>query len=390
MGDASVISVAVITTSRADYSILRPLIRALADDPSFDAGLLVSGGHLDAASGGTIAEVEKDGFPILVKVPLGTRKDTAVSTSHQMANCIKGFADYFDQNQPDLLVALGDRYEMFAAVVASIPFNIPVAHIHGGELTYGAHDDNYRHALTKLSHLHFASTESYAQRITQMGEPAGRVYNVGALSLDSIKSTTTLSKSDLFDRFNISWEEPPLVVTLHPETRSTLPANIFAKTFFSSLSKVDRTVIITHPNADDGNAAIIKEAEAFKANYPKAFIVPNFGFQAYYSLLSYAAVMIGNSSSGIAEAQFFDLPVVNVGDRQKGRFRCANIIDVPLVEKEITKAIERSMSPAFRDQFQRLRNPYGDGTAARKITRILKSIKDPKSLVIKQFLDQRM
>lgn len=381
------IDIAVITTSRADYGILRPLIKALVEDPDINAGLLVSGGHLDERQGSTVREIEQDGFPIRARIPLGAAKDTAHSVTQQMARCIDGFAAQFTVSRPDLLIALGDRYEMFAAVSASVPFNIPVAHIHGGELTYGAQDDNFRHALTKLSHLHFASTAEYATRIKRMGEPPERVFNVGALSIDGIKSAPRLSKAELFARFDIRWNSAPLLVTLHAETKAALPVDNFAQAFFDALKDVDRTIIITHPNVDAGGATILKAAQAFQAQRSNVFIVPNFGAQAYYSLLTHAAAMVGNSSSGITEAAAFDLPVVNVGNRQKGRVRSANIIDVAMETDQVASATARALSSEFRAQLQGMDHAYGDGTAAHQILSIIKSVGALQDLIIKEFHD---
>jgi len=382
------ICVQVITTTRADYGILRPLLLALEQDAYFSLKLLVSGSHLEDRHGNTVSEIEADGFEISAQIPLGDDGDDAAAVASRMARCIQGFADSYTSDRPDLLVALGDRYEIFAAVAASVPFNIPVAHLHGGELTYGAQDDSFRHAITKMAHLHFSAAETYANRIRQMGEPGDCVFNVGALALDGIKATKRLTKEQLCERFSINWEQAPLLVTLHPETRAEMAPTVFAETVFSALDNVDRTIIITHPNADSGGEAILHAAQTFRDNHPNTYLVPSFGAQGYYSMLDHAAAMIGNSSSGISEALFFDLPVINIGDRQKGRVRSQNIIDVSVTKVEITAGIQKALSVDFKGQIHDAPNPYGDGSASKTITGIFRRIDDLPGLIVKQFQDR--
>jgi UDP-hydrolysing UDP-N-acetyl-D-glucosamine 2-epimerase len=382
------ISVGVITTSRADYSLLRPLIAALNDVADFKVSLLVSGGHLCPRNSNSLHEIELDGCPIAAHIPLHATGNTAISISQQMAHAIHGFATHFAQSKPDLLIALGDRHEMFAAVTASVPFNIPVAHINGGELTYGAHDDNYRHALTKLSHIHFASTQEYAHRIAQMGEEKSRIFNVGVLSLDAIRATQRLNKEQLFERFNLTWETPPILVTLHAETKSNTPAGKFARTMFDALENRPETIIITHPNADVGGEDILAEAQAFQVRRNDVFIVPSFGAIAFYSMLDHAALMIGNSSSGIVEAQFFDLPVVNIGARQDGRLRSSNIFDVPMEEAALKHAIDKALSSELWQLQEKKQSPYGVGRAAEKIVSTLQGLNfNDHALLQKTFKD---
>lgn len=382
------ISVAVITTSRADYSIYRPLLKALDDAPGFDVGLLVSGSHLDQNQGLSVTEIEKDGYPIWARIAAEITDDSPFSISLSMGKTLKEFASFFIKNRPDLIFALGDRYEMFAAVSASVPFNIPVAHLHGGELTYGAQDDSFRHAITKLSHLHFACTKDYARRIAQMGEPAERIFNVGALSLDAIKTTPRLNKEYLCTKFDIKFDAPPLLVTLHSETRAQTSREVFATTFFDALGNFNMPVIITHPNNDAGGQIILGAARSFKNRAKNVHIVPNFGAAGYYSILGLCSAMVGNSSSGMLEASLFDLPVVNVGARQDGRLRSTNIIDTPMEKNALVAAIKKALSSDFKNKIVNTSCPFGDGSAATKIVEALMAFNfQDGSLLFKQFAD---
>ncbi len=377
----------VITTSRADYGILRPLLRALENAPDFTLELYVSGSHLEAEHGKTETEILKDGFAISARVPLGAGDADAQDIAKRMARCCEGFAHIYAQNQPDIIVALGDRYEMFAAVSASVPFNIPVAHLHGGELTEGAQDEVFRHAITKMAHLHFAATDIYTKRIIQMGEDPARCFNVGALAVDGILATKPLSKQALCDKFQLDWDSPPILVTVHAETRAALSSRCLAKAIFDAVAPLEQTIIITYPNADSGSHDIMEEINAFKAGRARTYLVPSFGAQAYYSILRHVAVVVGNSSSGILETPALGVPTINVGDRQKGRLRADCIIDTPVDRAAIQDALSKALSDDFKAVAKACHNPFGDGTAAQKILAAMRGVEDMKALATKAFHD---
>ncbi len=300
-----------------------------------------------------------------------------------------GFSQAFNRERPDLLFLLGDRTETLAAAVAALPFNIPIAHLHGGEATEGLIDDAVRHAITKMSHLHFVSTEIYATRVRQMGEAPDRVIVCGAPALDNLNDQLWISPDELERRIGLPMDPPPLVVTYHPVTLSPNDAHWQIAALLDALDEVGGPVIITYPNADTGNASIIAAIRTFEASRPHIRALESLGTVLYYSLLRHAAAMVGNSSSGLIESASFKLPTVNIGDRQKGRVRGANVIDCGEDRHSIAAAIRSATSPAFRQSLADLENPYGDGHAAQKILAILSDHPMDSSLLRKPFYSPR-
>lgn len=367
--------IAVVTGTRAEYGLLYWLIRGIHEDAGLELQLIVTGMHLAPQFGLTVTEIEKDGFPIAERVPMPLSSDTPQSVSAAMGIGMAGFAKAYDRLRPDILVVLGDRFETFAAAASAVPFRIPIAHIHGGEITEGAMDEMFRHAITKLSTYHFASTKEHAKRIIQMGERPGRVFNVGAMGLDNIKKLKLLKRDELAGALGIPQSGKWGIMTYHPvtledesnagkETNSLLDAALGAKDVFW---------VITKPNADTGNRAITAAVEKFASKYPKrAAVFDSLGSLKYLSLLNHASVMLGNSSSGILEAPSFKLPVVNVGPRQKGRLRAGNVIDVEAPKKvKIADALRRALSSGFNRSLKGLKNPYGHGGASDRIIKML-------------------
>jgi UDP-hydrolysing UDP-N-acetyl-D-glucosamine 2-epimerase len=299
-----------------------------------------------------------------------------------------GFGQVYAKAKLDLLIVLGDRFEMHAAVAAALPFNLPVAHIHGGELTEGAIDDSFRHSITKMSHLHFVTTEAYAKRVIQMGEEPWRVTVSGALSLDGVSDFKYISKKDLAKSLGIQFTEPIVLATYHPVTLQVDQVQEQMNEFLEALDDFQGTLIFTYPNADTGGRGMIPLLMDFVNNKNNAFLFQNLGRTRYFSLMKFSAAMIGNSSSGIIEAPSFGLPVVNIGIRQLGRIRGDNVIDVDCMKKDIKNALQKALSKDFKESIKNSANPHGDGHAAEKIIKKIKEMDNKKELLHKRFYDQ--
>ena len=380
-------TIAVVTTSRADYGMLLPVLREIKADPALELQLLVSGMHLSPIFDMTVRLIEANGFEIAERVEMLLSSDTPEGVSKSIGLGIIGFAQVFARTRPDILVVLGDRFEMYAAAVAALPFNIPVAHIHGGDVTQGAIDDALRHSMTKLSHLHFVATETYARRVAQLGEEPWRIKVCGETSLDNLRTIKFLTKEELKSQYGIPVEPKPLLVTYHPVTLEYGKAEWQISELLAALQKFSLPVIFTMPNADMGNNIIRQKIAEHKQSNFNVWCLENMGTQGYFSLMHLAAAMIGNSSSGIVEAPSFKLPVVNIGSRQKGRIRAANVIDVGYDRNEIISGIEKAISEEFRNTLQDLVSPFGDGHAADRIVEGLRSVQINSSLLKKRFID---
>lgn len=380
-------TIGVVTGDRADYGVCLPILRRIQAAPSLELQVYVTGSHLVPALGRTVASIEADGFPIAERIEMLVASDTPEGIAKSMGLGMLGFAQAFDRQRPDLLVVVADRFEVHAAAMAAVPFKIPVAHLHGGELTAGAMDDVLRHSITKLSHLHFVSTETYARRVMQMGEEPWRVMVSGAPSLDNLNAVPRWSPQELQENVSIRVDPAPLLVTYHPATLEHEEAAWQIGELLQALERADRPVVFTRTNADTGRQAIWEAIESFVRRHPQAQIVEHLGTQAYFSLMACAAAMVGNSSSGIVEAPSFELPVVNIGTRQEGRVRAENVIDVGSSHAEIAHGITQALSPAFRARLRGLENPYGHGHAAEVIVGRLAEIPLDARLIRKRFID---
>ncbi len=372
---------------RSDYGIYRPILRKIVVEPDLRLQLIVSGAHLASEFGRTVDQIEADGFSISDAVHMQADSDTPEAISRSMGIATAGFAASFARNRPDLLIVLGDRFEMHAAAVAAVPFTIPMAHIHGGEITEGAIDDAFRHSITKLSHLHFVSTEVYARRLQQMGEEPWRVTISGAPGLDNIREIELLGSEELSRQFSIRLDTPPLLITFHPATLEHEQTQRQTSQLLDALREVGLPAIFTLPNADTSSRAIMRMIQEFVSKQRQASLVENFGTRAYFSLLAACKAMVGNSSSGIIEAASFRLPVVNIGTRQNGRLRPKNVIDVGNNSDAIAAAIRRAVSEEFRAGLRDLTNPYGTGNAAPIIVDRLKNVPIDDRLIRKKFVD---
>ncbi len=356
--------IAVVTGTRADFGIYRPVLRAIRSSPALNLRLMVCGAHLSARFGNTVDEIVTDGFEPAERLDTLEDDDSPASIARSMANGLRLFGEAYARALPDILLVLGDRYEMFAAAAAALPFNIPIAHIHGGETTQGAMDDSLRHAITMMSTFHFTATEAYAERIRRMGQPADRVFVSGAPGLQNITTGEDMSEHDLEALLGLPLKPAPLLVTFHPVTREVEDTAWHIDELLAALAGADRPVIITYPNADTAHNTIIEQIHTFAQSRSDVALVRNLGTRAYLSLMRRAAAMVGNSSSGIIEAASFKLPVVNIGSRQRGRTRGVNVIDCGHGRSDIAAALVKALSPTFRDGLKSLVNPYADGDAA--------------------------
>jgi UDP-hydrolysing UDP-N-acetyl-D-glucosamine 2-epimerase len=347
--------------------------------------VLAAAGHLAKGFGETLQHIEADGWPIGARVEMTPAEDSPLAAARSLGRGVTSFADAFVSIRPDVVLLLGDRYEMFAAATASVPLGIPLGHIAGGERTEGAIDEVFRHAMTKLSHLHFVAMDEYARRVIQMGEDPGRVYVTGSPSLDSIRSIPALTPAEIEHRFGVSVEPAPALITFHPTTRELQAGPEQLRALLDALKESGLPCVFTAPNADPSHQSLLREIEAFCDEHGHRLVL-NFGPAGYYSMMKYSRVMVGNSSSGIIEAASFSLPVVNIGARQDGRVRPPNVIDSNGERLEILRAIEKAISPEFRTGLDGM-NPYGDGHAAPRIVRAVMTAKIDDALLVKPFVD---
>lgn len=380
-------TIGVVTAARSDYGIYLPVLQRIQEEPGLSLHLIVTGMHLSPEFGFTVRAIEEDGFEIGERIEMLLSSDTPEGIAKSMGLGTVGFAQAYARVRPNILLVLGDRFEMHAAVVAALPFNIAVAHIHGGESTEGAIDDAIRHSITKMSHLHFAATETYAHRVIQMGEEPWRVVVSGAPSLDNLHRIPLLGREELEKQYRLRLRDPFLLVTYHPVTLEYEQTGIQVRELLAALEEMDATAIFTYPNADTHSHIVIEMIREFASQRQWAQVVVNLGTQGYFSIMKYAAAMIGNSSSGIIEAASFKLPVVNIGIRQQGRLRAKNVIDVGCARGEIVAAIEKAVSSQFRSSLDDLVNPYGDGHAAERIVAKLKQVKLNDDLLQKHFYE---
>lgn len=378
--------IAIVTATRAEYGLLKPLIQLVATDPELELQLLVTGAHLSHNHGNTWQHIQKDGFHISKKIEILLATDGPTAVSKAMGLAQLAFAEAFEELQPDLIVILGDRYEMLAIASTALIFNLPIAHLHGGELTYGAIDDSIRHAITKMSHLHFVATESYRQRVIQMGEAPNTVFNVGAIGLDSIKHLNLLNRQELEKQLGTSLQKQNIIVTQHPETKSKSPVQEQISNLLQALDDLEDTLLVfTGANADAQGTAINTALKNYADQNPhKAIFRNSLGQLNYLSCLKHFDMVVGNSSSGIIETPSFKIPVVNIGDRQLGRLMSPNIIHCSSQKTAISQAIQQASHPGFKAKIQQITSPYGDGQAAPQILQI---IKHHKTAAIKTFFD---
>jgi UDP-hydrolysing UDP-N-acetyl-D-glucosamine 2-epimerase len=381
----SELHIAAATGSRADFGIMSPVLIALREDRRFSLSLIVTGAHLDPSFGHTVDEIEKAGFRVAARVPATDAGDDAAAIARATGLGIGGFAEVLTRLQPQLLLVPGDRYEMLAAAVAALFVKVPVAHVFGGDVTEGAFDEAIRHSISKMAHIHFATNADAGRRLVQLGEDPAHVHVVGSPSLDSLQTFSPMPRTAFFSEVGMEQRPELLLVSFHPETLDLVSSRVHLEELLSALeSQGDGTaILITGSNADTEGRAMAERLQEFAAAAPGRAYRASLGRRLYFNALAHAAVVVGNSSSGLYEAPSFKVPTVNVGDRQKGRLKAASVIDCPPQRTEIAMAIER----ARRLDCSAVENPYGDGHATERILDVLGRIGDPRRLLKKRFRD---
>jgi GDP/UDP-N,N'-diacetylbacillosamine 2-epimerase (hydrolysing) len=379
--------IAVITGSRAEFGLLSRVVSGLRDALEIECSVIVTGTHLSAMHGLTVGEIEGDGIPVSWRIPLELSSDSSTSIIKAMGQAMIGFADAFEALRPELIVVLGDRYEILAAASAAALACIPVAHLHGGEISAGAVDDALRHAITKLSHLHFVAAQPYRERVIQMGEQPSRVFVVGGLGVDLALQTPLLDREAFELDTGFRFGKRNLVITFHPVTRDLVHGAAELEALLGALATLSEThLVFTLPNADVGNASIRRRIEGFVASHQSAWAFSSLGFRRYLSLVALSDGVVGNSSSGLIEAPALHVGTVNVGQRQAGRLRATSVIDCAPAQADIVTALERLSSDEFRDGLRHTENPYGDGGAAERVIRVLRTT-SLETLASKDFYD---
>jgi UDP-N-acetylglucosamine 2-epimerase (non-hydrolysing)/GDP/UDP-N,N'-diacetylbacillosamine 2-epimerase (hydrolysing) len=374
--------IAVITTSRADYSHLYWPLRELDDCPEVDLRLLVLASHLSPEFGNTAREIEKDGFPIAARLECLLSSDSDVGMAKSIGVAVLSLADCLGAMRPDVLLLIADRYEMLAPAAVALALRIPIAHIEGGEISRGAVDDAVRNALTKMSHVHFTSTDGAKRRVISMGEEEWRVHRAGAPSLDHLRKSKLPSRGEIEAKLQIDLTPPTAIVAYHPVTLLS-DTNAEAEELFAGLARVGHQLIFCHPNADAGGRDLAQRIRAFLATRGSGQLFVNLPAIEYWSLLRHADLLVGNSSSGIMESASFALPTVNVGMRQQGRERARNVLDAEPAAASILEQVEKAASKSFRESLEGMANPYGDGCAAERIVQVLTSLPARDRLLLK-------
>lgn len=366
--------ICVITGARAEYGLLRWVMQGIQDDSGLTLQIIATGMHLSPEFGLTFREIEQDGFQIDRKVEMLTSSDTPVGIAKSMGLGLSGFADALNELHPDLIVVLGDRFEIFSAVSAALVARIPVAHVHGGETTEGSIDEALRHSITKMSHLHFVAAEEYRQRVIQLGEQPDRVFMVGGLGVDNIKRMKLLDREALEQSLGIQLGEKSLLVTFHPVTLETGTAADQMAALLAVLDgQHDTQLVFTMPNADTDGRVLKTMIEQFVAQHANSCAYTSLGQLRYLSCLAHVDGVVGNSSSGLLEAPSFQKGTINIGDRQRGRLQAASVINCEPTRESITTALKHLYSAGFHTGLRNVRNPYGEGGASEKILATLKS-----------------
>lgn len=378
--------ICVVTGSRAEYGILRGLMKAIKDDPELTLQVMATNQHLSRLQGETYKEIERDGFTIDYKVYMADDEapDNANTTAKSISRGVSGFADAFDALKPDLLLILGDRYEILAVASTALIYKIPIAHLHGGEITEGAFDDAIRHAITKMSHLHFTSTETYRKRVIQLGEQPDRVFNVGALGVENVMKNEFMSKEEIEQSLNFQMNEKCLLCTYHPVTLSNMSSDTQVLNLLKALDSYnDYHIIFTYSNSDTNSRIIIKRIQEYVDQNPgRCMFIPSLGQRRYFSALKYVKAVLGNSSSGIIEVPSFGIPTLDIGDRQKGRIAADSVIHCGYSTEEIKEGLEKVV--AYRTKT--IDNPYYKECTCDAILNIIKTY-PLDNLVQKHFYD---
>ncbi len=382
--------VCVVTGTRADYGLLYWTLKALKKEPTIHLQICATGMHMSPEFGLTYKQIEKDGFNIDYKVESLMSSDSGSGIAKSIGLGIFGIADAFSKLKPDIILLLGDRFEILAAAIASMSLRIPIAHCHGGEATEGLIDESIRHSITKMSHLHFTATKSFEKRVIQLGEQPSNVFCFGALGIENINRIKFLTKKEVEKKMNFSFLTKNYLITYHPETLDLKPLSERFKQVLDALIKIKNTetlFIFTMPNADNNGRIIIDMINQFVKAYPlNSIAITSMGQINYLSTLKFVDAVIGNSSSGLIEVPSFKIPTINIGDRQRGRIMPETVISCPTEKNEILAAIKKSNSKEFKNKIDNFKNPYGTHNVSSKIVDILKNI-NPKDLLKKKFFN---
>ena len=367
--------ICVVTGTRAEYGLLRWVMEGIRNSTKLDLQVIATGMHLSPEFGLTYREIEKDGFRIDRKVEMLLSSDTPVGIAKSMGLCSVGFADAFQELNPDLIVILGDRFELFSAVSVAMVSRIPVAHLHGGEATEGLIDESIRHSITKMSHLHFVAAEEYKKRVIQLGEQPDRVFNVGGLGIDNILKLRLLDRTELENSIKFKLGSKNLLITFHPVTLENSTSAQQMGELLSALNKLDNTnLIFTMPNSDTDGRVLFKIIEEYVSSNIKSVVFTSMGQLRYLSCLKHVDGVIGNSSSGLLEVPTFKIGTINIGDRQRGRLKAISVIDCEPNEPSISSAIKMLYSADYQNRLTTVKNPYGCGGASESIVNILNDV----------------
>ncbi|AII13910.1 GDP-2,4-diacetamido-2,4,6-trideoxy-alpha-D-glucopyranose hydrolase / 2-epimerase [Campylobacter iguaniorum] len=379
--------ICVVTGTRAEYGLLYWLMKEIENELNLQLQVVVTGTHLSPEFGLTYKEIQKD-FKIDKKVEMLLSSDTSVGITKSMGLAMIGFGEVFDELKPDIIVVLGDRYEIFCAASAAMISRIPIAHLHGGEATEGLIDEAIRHSITKMSHLHFVATDEYARRVIQLGEEPSRVFNVGGMGIENIKRLNLLSKDEFEKSINFKLNQKNLLVTFHPVTLEKESAKEQFNELLNALDELkDTNIIFTKANADTGGKIINEMIDEYVAkNSNKSISFASLGQLRYLSALKYVDMVVGNSSSGLSEAPSFKIATINIGDRQKGRIKASSVIDCEPYKLSIQNAIKQAYTKEFRQILKNTTNPYGNGNASKKIIEVLKKV-NLDNILKKKFWD---
>ena len=381
--------ICVVTGSRADYGLLRWLMQEIKEDPDLELQILATGMHLSETFGSTYKEIESDGFKINEKISVLNGDDSGLSLAKSISLGISGCARAFERLKPDLIIVLGDRFEIFAAATAALVLTIPVAHLHGGEVTVGAFDESFRHSITKLSHIHFVAAEEYKSRVIQLGENPEMVFNVGGLGVDAISKIKLLTKEEFERKRGVSFSKRSLLVTFHPVTLDAGSAEKQMKELLSALSElIETTLIFTMPNADTGGLLIISEIEKFVEDHSNAYSFKSLGQVDYLSCVNFVDGVIGNSSSGLTEVPSFRKGTINIGDRQSGRLVAESVISTKPLKVDILEAISQIYTEQFANKLINTKNPYGEFGASQRIHNIIRDI-NLEGIIKKKFFENK-
>lgn len=367
--------ICVVTATRAEYGLLKPIMERIQQSDDLELQIVATGAHLSPEFGETYKEIESDGFKITSKIEILMSSDTDVGITKSMAISLMGFAEYFHIYRPDMVVLLGDRYEMLSVATAAMIAKIPIAHIHGGEITEGAYDDAIRHSITKMSHLHFASTEEYKKRIIQLGEEPDRVFNVGALGIENMKKIPLWSKEKLEDNLQFRFGDNLILVTYHPVTLENVSSKVQFKNLLQAIDKHKEVrVIFTKANSDTDGRIINRMIDEYvEINKDRCICFTSLGQERYLSTLQFCKAVVGNSSSGIIEVPSFGIPTINIGNRQKGRIAAKSVVHCSCETEEISNALESVLKKKFKETIGGIINPYESANTSYMIVEIIKN-----------------